>query len=388
MVAGTIGRSVTGGQTWANLHYLLGLRALGHDVYYLEDVGEWSETYDWENQCNTNSLDHPAHYIDRALAPHGFADKWIYRTSDESRGMGLERFYSLCEDADLMLIRGVPMLVWRREYDAPGQRSFIDVDPGFTQIRLANREQALVETVARCETLFTYGTRIGQPDCTIPTVGRVWHATVPPIDLDAWPRQSPCADGPLTMIVRWRGVHDVQHNGVRYGQRDQEFPRFLELPRQTGARFQVALIGEGRELLEAHGWEVVDGGQVTKDLDAYRKIIVESSAEFGVAKNCYVETRGGWISDRSASFLAAGRPVVIQDTGIGDWLPVGKGVLTFQSVGDAAAAVAELKAHYEWHALEARRTAETYFGGHHVLGKLLNNAGVSTVKAFAPIDEV
>jgi hypothetical protein len=388
IVAGTIGRSVTGGQAWANLHYLLGLRALGHDVYYLEDVGQWSETYDWQNQCNTASLDYPANYIDRALAAHGFGDKWIYRTSDDSRGMNLAQFYELCGNADLMLIRGVPIVVWRSEYDSPGQRAFIDVDPGFTQIRLANHEAAFVETVARCETLFTFGTCIGRSNCTIPTVGRVWRATVPPIDLDAWPVVPLCKDAPLTTIVRWRGVHDVQYNGIHYGQREKEFPKFLDLPRQTGGRFQVALIGEGRELLEKHGWQVVDGGQATHDLDAYRKIIAESRGELGVAKNCYVDTRGGWLSDRSASFLAAGRPAVIQDTGIGEWLPVGRGVLTFQSVGEAASAIAELGANYEWHALHARQIAETYFDAARVLGKLLNDAGVSSVTACAPLDEV
>jgi hypothetical protein len=387
IVAGTIGRSVTGGQAWANLHYLLGLRALGHDVYYLEDVGQWSVSYDWQNECNTDSLDYPANYINRALAAHGFGEKWIYRTTDDSRGMSLARFYELCEDADLMLIRGVPMLVWRTEYDAPGQRAFIDVDPGFTQIRLANQEPAFVETVARCETLFTYGTRIGRADCTIPSVGRVWHPTVPPIDLSAWPALPLCKDAPLTMIVRWRGVYDVAYNGVQYGQREKEFPKVLDLPRETGGRFQVALIGEGRELLEKHGWEVVDGGQATRDLDAYRKIIAESSGEFGVAKNCYVDTRGGWFSDRSASFLAAGRPVVIQDTGISDWLPVGRGVLTFRSVGEATTAVAELTANYEWHALHARQIAETYFAATRVLGKLLNNAGAQAVAACAPVDK-
>jgi hypothetical protein len=130
----------------------------------------------------------------------------------------------------------------------------------------------------------------------------------------------------------------------------------------------------GRELLEKHGWKVVDGGYATRDLDAYHKFIAESHGEFGVAKNCYVDTHGGWFSDRSASFLAAGRPVVIQDTGIGDWLPIGRGVLTFRSASEAVAAVAELEANYEWHAVHARQIAETYFDAKRVLGKLLNEA--------------
>ena len=187
--------------------------------------------------------------------------------------------------------------------------------------------------------------------------------------------------GSLTMIIRWRGVRDVQYDGVQYGQREKEFPKFLELPRATGGRFQVALIGEGRELLEKHGWKVLDGGQATRDLDAYRKIIAESRGEFGVAKNCYVDTRGGWFSDRSASFLAAGRPVVIQDTGIGGWLPVGRGVLTFQSHNEAVTVIAELDGNYEEHALHARHIAEIYFDASKVLEKLLNDTALSEVKA-------
>ena len=385
ILAGTIGRSVTGGQTWANLHYLLGLRALGHDAYYLEDVGEWSETYDWRTQCNTNSLDHPANYIDHALSAHGFGNKWIYRTNDDCRGMSIAQFGELCEQADLLLIRGVPILVWRPDYDAPRRRAFIDVDPGFTQIRLANREPAFVETMAHCESVFTYATRMGRPDCTIPSAERIWHPTVPPIDLDAWPALTPIPTAPWTTIVRWRGVNDVQHNGVRYGQRDQEFPKFFGLPHATGARFRIALIGDGRTALEVNGWEVVDGGEATPDLESYRRFISDSRGELGIAKQCYVDTRGGWISDRSVSYLAAGRPVIVQDTGIGDWLSVGRGVLTFQSYGDAAAAVADLEANYELHAASARQIAERFFDAKHVLGKLLDEANNSIVTFNHPV---
>ena len=180
--------------------------------------------------------------------------------------------------------------------------------------------------------------------------GTIWQPTVPPIDLDAWPVLPPQPDAPLTTIVRWRGVHDVKHNGAEYGQRDKEFPKFFGLPRATGASFRVALIGEGRASLEQHGWQVVDGGHATQDLESYRTFIAESRAEIGIAKQCYVNTRGGWFSDRSASYLAAGRPVVVQDTGIGDWLPVGRGVLTFRSFEEAMAAVAELEANFEVHA--------------------------------------
>ena len=136
ILTGSIGRSVTGGQGWANLNYLLGLRSLGHEVFYLEDVGQWSSTYDWVAEQMTDSLDYPAEYIAATLEPWGFADHWTYRAGDETRGMSLAEIKAVCQDADLLLIRGVPLLEPRAEYLAINRRAFIDVDPGFTQFRL------------------------------------------------------------------------------------------------------------------------------------------------------------------------------------------------------------------------------------------------------------
>jgi hypothetical protein len=371
ILAGTIGRSVTGGQAWANLHYLLGLRALGHDVYYLEDVGDWSETYDWQSQCNTSALDHPARFINDSLAPFGFGQRWTFRTTDDARGIPLTDYDELCRTADLLLIRGVPMLSWRDEYSRPRRRAFIDVDPGFTQLRLLNGEPALAETVARCETLFTYATAIGRAECLIPDAGRTWLPTVPPIDPAAWPASPAPSDTAFSTIVRWRGVHDVELGGLRYGQRDREFPKFFDLPRLTGERFRVALLGEGRDSLERHGWEVVDGGEATSTITSYRDFILQSKAEFGIAKQCYVEMRSGWISDRSVSYLAAGRPVVVQDTGVGDEYRAGQGFVTYRTPDEAVAAVADVSANYQSCARQATALVREHFDAQRVLEQVL-----------------
>jgi hypothetical protein len=199
----------------------------------------------------------------------------------------------------------------------------------------------------------------------------VWHPTVPPIDLDAWPVAPLPGSAPLTTIVRWRGVHDVELNGVRYGQRDKEFPKFFDLPRLTGAGFRIALIGGGRVELESHGWEVVDGGDATSTLDSYRDFIIRSRAEFGIAKQCYVETCGGWISDRSVSYLAAGRPVVVQDTGADETLTQEGGMLTFGNLDEAVSAIADLNANYDHHAAQAAQLAMDHFDAKAVLTRLL-----------------
>jgi hypothetical protein len=375
VLAGSIGRSVTGGQAWANLQYLLGLRALEHEVYYLEDSGQWSIVYDWEAGQPTWDADYPAGYIRDVLQCHGWGERWAYRTADESRGLSIAAVRELCAAADLLLIRGIPFLQWRPEYDLPKRRAFIDIDPGFTQIRLANNEPAFAETIAKCEDLFTFAQRIDRPDCKIPRVNRRWLPTLPPVFLDGWPFVSPGATANFTTIARWRGMKDVHYEGVVYGQRDREFPKFLELPRRTGQPFLLALTGGGESECQQHGWEIVPGWMASKSPDDYRRFVQQSRAEFGVAKHCYVETRGGWFSDRSVCYLASGRPVVVQDTGLSDWLPTGAGVLAYRTLQDAVAQVQAVNSDYESHHMAARKIAQEYFDSAGVLQRLLQMCG-------------
>lgn len=374
IVCGAIGRSVTGGQAWANLQYLIGLRELGHEVYYLEDVGDWSSTYDWEAGQETDSLDYPSDYIRRSLGPYGFGDRWMYRAGDKSCGLKIDEMRHLCAEADLLLIRGIPFIIWRPEYDLPRRRAFIDVDPGFTQIRLAHQEPAFAETLGKCERLLTLAQRIGYSDCSIPTVGREWAKTVSPIALDEWPVVPPIDDAVFTTIVRWRGFKNVRYDGVEYGQRDREFPKFLDLPQHSTQTFRVALTGGSAERLTRHGWQVVDGWQASRDTAVYRHFIQQSRAELGIAKHCYVETKGGWFSDRSVCYLASGRPVVVQDTGLADWLPTGSGVLTFRSRTDAVRGVERVNSDYAAHSDAARRIAAEHFCTNKVLNRLLESA--------------
>jgi hypothetical protein len=169
------------------MQYLAGLRHLGHDVYYLEDCGETSCVFDWEAGESTFELDYPAAYIRNCLEPLGFGDRWIYRAGDDARGMSLLEFRAICAEADLLIMRATPMWTWRPEYALPRRRIFIDVDPAFTQFTLANGNHGLAEGIDRCERLFTIGQRIGAADCPIPTSGREWLKTLPPVSLTDWP---------------------------------------------------------------------------------------------------------------------------------------------------------------------------------------------------------
>lgn len=373
IVAGTIGRSGLGGQAWAVLQYLLGFRALGHDVIYLEDCGESSWVYNWDTNEWTTELDYPAAYVRACLEPFGFAGKWIYRTNEGSLGMPLNSFIERCASADLLILRAVPLWVWREEYNAPTRRAFLDVDPGFTQVSIAQGDQGIADGVARCERRFTVGQRIGASDCPVPTEAGPWIPTLPPVFLVEWPQSSTAADA-FTSVIRWQGFREATHQGAGYGQRDKEFPKFFDLPRLTGQKFRVAMMGTKPETLTTHGWEVAPGEIISRTPQSYRDFIRSSRGEFGVPKHGYVATRGGWVSDRSVCYLAAGRPVLMEETGISKCVPCGEGLVTFCDLEGAVAAIADVNRDYFRHSAAALRLATEVFSTEKVLPRFLDAA--------------
>jgi hypothetical protein len=371
--AGTIGRSGLGGQAWANLQYLLGFRALGHEVFYLEDCGSTSWVYDWEKSDWTYALDYPAACVRACLEPFGLDCRWIYRTDTDSRGAPLSELTRFCAEAEVLIVRAVPLWVWRPEYDRTRRRAFIDVDPGFTQISVANGDRGLAEGIARCERRFTIGQRLGDPGCVVPTAGGPWLKTLPPVFLPEWP----CAQSEetqFTSILRWQGFKDVAYRGVSYGQRDREFPDYLDLPRLTRQKIRIAQMGADPRLLAGHGWEVLPGEVISRTPASYREFIRTSRAEFGVAKHGYVKMQSGWFSDRSVCYLASGRPVLVENTGLDDWLPVGEGVVTFHDPAGAIAGMDRINSDYERHRRAARELAERIFDSDRVLDALLEAA--------------
>ena len=374
VLSGCLGRLPLGGHAWAHLQYLVGLHAGGHEVYYLEDAGAESWVYDWDSQEFRTDLEYPGAYIKSCLEPFGLGDRWAYRAGDHSRGIGAEALREICSQADLLLVFASPLAPWRDEYDLPRRRAFVDVDPGFVQMRVANGEPALQETIARCERLFTVGQRIGAADCEIPTLGRHWWTTVPPVVLSEWPVASDGEATHFTSVMQWGGYPEVVFDGARYGTKADEFWKFVDLPCRTTQPLQIALTGGQPEALARQGWDVVEGWVPSRTPWSYRSFIQRSRAEFSVAKHGYVRTRGGWFSDRSVCYLASGRPVLVQDTGLSDWLPVGEGVLAFDDVRRAALAIEAVNAAYPRHQRAARRIAETYFASDRVLPELLEAA--------------
>jgi hypothetical protein len=356
------------------MQYLLGLRALGLDVYYLEDCGEGSWVYNWETEVLTTDLDYPTSYVRECLREVGFESRWIYRAGDESVGLPLRDFIDVCAEADLLILRAAALPVWRPEYQRPSRRIFIDSDPGFTQINIANGKHELVTSVNNCEHLFTIGQNIGSEGCLIPEAGRRWIKTLPPIALSYWPFVNDSGGDHFTTTMQWRSYPDVVFEGIRYGNKDKEFSKIIELPSYTTQRLQIALTGADAAMFAKHGWEVVPGWVVSRTISSYQEFIQQSRAEFSVAKHGYVEMRTGWVSDRSICYLASGRPILVQETGISEWLPTGDGALTFSDVQGALQGVEIINSDYERQRRAARHLAEEFFAAERVLPPLLEAA--------------
>jgi hypothetical protein len=256
---------------------------------------------------------------------------------------------------------------------------FLDIDPGFGQMW---RELGLADVVAGHDAFVTIGENVGQPGCPVPTCGLDWTTTPQPVVLDHWPATSPPADGALTSVASWRGVYGpVEYQGTVYGLRVHEFRKFVDLPRRCSYSCRLALDIHPSEtkdlaLLAESGWELADPRRVAGDPWAYQAFIRKSAAEFMVAKGMYVQTACGWLSDRSLCYLATGRPVLAQDTGLRGLYPTGRGLITFTSPDEAVSAAEELRRNYSRHARAARALAEEHFDSDRVLGRLLDRLGV------------
>lgn len=385
-----------GGITWHYLQYLLGLARLGHDVYYIEDSGESPYYLDggasgseWVARDCSRHVDHLA----KTLSRFGFADRWAYRFPLEARWFGLSdaRRQEVLRSADL-LINVSGSLEDPEKYREVPRLVYIDTDPVVTHAKIAAGRKRFDARVAAHDAHFSFGECLG---AAVPTTRYRWRPTRQPVVLSEWQPARSSRDV-FTTVMSWTSYEPIQHGGHSYAQKDVEFRRFLDLPgRVTRGAMEIALGGlehpsweedEDRasesscerpstgEHLRRRGWQVVDAHQVCGDLDSYRDYIRSSKAEWSVAKNAYVQGQPGWFSERSACYLASGRPVVVQHTGFEAVLPVGEGLLSFRNLDEAAAAIAEVEGRYARHSEAARSIAETYFDSDRVLARLVSEA--------------
>ena len=364
-----------GGATWAVLQYVLGLERLEHDVHLIEQIPATALTPAGSTLEGSDN----ARYFRAVTAAFGLegAATLVLAGTEQTVGLPYRELVAFCARAGVLLnLSGT--LTDRELCDPVPVRVYLDVDPAFTQLWQATEG---VDMRLGGHTHFaTVGLELGDPECPVPTCGVSWIRTLPPVVLTHW---KPVERPPVhewTTVAHWRGYGSIERDGVRYGQKVHAFRALFGLPPRTGARFEVALDihpDERTDLreLSANRWELLDPVAVAGDPLRYRSFVQGSAAELGVAKTGYVASRCGWFSDRSACYLASGRPVLAQGTGFERHLPTGRGLLAFSDLKEAAEGVAAVRADYTAHARAARAIAEEHLDSDRVLARLLSEVG-------------
>ncbi|HEX5223466.1 MAG TPA: hypothetical protein VFZ59_28150 [Verrucomicrobiae bacterium] len=401
IVTGLIAQHPTlGGVTWDYLQYMLGLHRLGHDVFYFEDSGEWpynldggSTGNDWVARDPSANINHLASIMSR----FDMEGRWAYHFPIDDRWFGLtdSKRKEVLQTADL-LINVSGTLMDLSEYKLIPRRAYIDSDPVFTQLKLTLGNLEFRDRVNAHNVHFTFGETLFPH--YVPDTGHFWRPTRSPIVIDEWSSSQPVRDV-FTTVMNWTSYKPLQYEGRVYGQKDIEFRKFLQLPKLVGgdARFEIAMPSlhhldwetehaasssatESNQPLSPvarlaqHGWSVVKPADHCGTLDDYRKYVQSSMAEWSVAKNGYVQGQSGWFSCRSSCYLAAGRPIVVQDTGFSKVIPTGRGILTFKTLDEAVQAVRAVSGNLKQHSAAARECAAEYFDARVILPQLIEEA--------------
>lgn len=369
------------GVTYQFLHYLMGLRRLGYDPYYVEDSGRWiydplSFEFSPDASCNIAA-------VAPILETHGFGNRWAFRGNypgGRCYGMTEEQLLQLYRQADAFLNVTASQEL-REEHMACPRRIYVESDPFAVQIKVAQGDEPTIKALEAHDTLFTFGENLGAPDCDIPVEHFRWLPTRQPVAMELWENPFPPARGTaFSTITTWHNKgKDLEWRGETwYWTKDREFKKFLDLPRRRDVKFELAVeVDEDvHRLLTANGWNIVHSLPISRDINQYRRYIQNSRGEFTVAKDQVVRPLTGWFSDRSCSYLAAGRPVITQETGFSKYLPTGKGLFGFRTMEDILSAVDIIESDYEGSCKAAREIARECFAAEKVLGSLMERAGL------------
>lgn len=380
VVAGGVGAMPFAGVAWQVLQYLEGLRRLGHEVFYLEDTQRWP--YDPVADTVCDDAGPAIAYVAKLMQRLGLGDAWAYRDVAQDgavHGASESALAAALNSADVLInLSGV--MVLRPEHLAVPVRAYLETDPVLPQIEVAQGRQFTIGFLDAHTHHFSYGENFGAPDCQVPIERYRYLPTRPPVILDWWADDGEVfslADRAFTTIANWRQTSkDIDWRGRRLTwSKDVQFERFLDLPRHVRAPIELALALDQQAVIDRlrdSGWRVRPAGPLSKDIEAYRSYIRSSAGEFSVAKEQNVALRSGWFSDRTASYLAAGRPAIVQDTGFGCALPTGEGLLPFSTLAEAQAAFEAVTADYPRHCRAARDIAAQYLRAETVLASLVD----------------
>jgi hypothetical protein len=382
VVVGTLASNPYAGMAWMHMQIAVGLRRLGHEVYYFETTSSWP--YDPVRCTQVRDSEYAVPYLARVAERFGLGDRWAYRRSySDKEWLGLSRAKAedLLAHADAALnVAGATRLA--EEGLRVGRLVYFGTDPVYQEIAFAKGVDDVRTLVEEHDEFVTYGENIGNPDCPIPPLPGLRAKTRQPVLLDFWEGTPPTKDE-FTTVCNWRqDGHDIEFRGQTYfWSKHHEFLKFLALPRRIGRPIELAMglanvRPEERSLLESNGWRLADSHAFTTDPWPYRDYVRASRGEFTVAKDQNVRLRSGWFSERSACYLAAGRPVITQDTGFGAVLPTGEGLFAFNTLEEAVGAFEAVESDYDRHSRAARAIAEEYFRAETVLAKVLEDLGL------------
>lgn len=379
MVAGALATHPLGGagNAWAFLQYALGFRELGFDTYYVEHI-DAARCIDDEWNAVPFAQSANARFFRQTMERFDLMGRCSLLEWDGPGAIGLTRrdLERLARDT-VLLINCSGRFHLASVLGAVRRRLYLDLDPGFVQIW---QEQYGVDMNLRGHDVHvTVGLNLGASDCPLPTCGIAWQTTLPPVVLAEWESTAP-AGRAYTTVGDWRGYSPVEWQGVWYGQKAEEFLRIIELPQRIAVPLEICLAIHPDEpdyrRLGANGWHLSLPREQCATPDSYRAYIRQSRGEFTVVKHGYAAGRTGWFSDRSACYLAAGRPVIVQDTGLAAHLPIGTGLLTFTDLDSAADALRRVEENYERHVAAAHAFAREYLDARRVLGRLARLAGL------------
>jgi hypothetical protein len=361
--------------------YAVGLQRLGHEVYLMEQVGSNRCTDSTGHKVPFEHWDGRRHFEATAKA-YGLWRRscLVYKRGEATHGMSFAAAVEVAKKCDLLLTRSGQISKVPEIFDHARCRAYFDGNPGHTQLQF-HRQGGDFEALDRYDYLFTMGLNIGTECCPIPVGSSSWQPVMRPVVLSMWPRCQHAPDNRrFTTVSSWKGRRSFQWEGRDAGEKSDNWLQYIDLPKMSAQEFEIALRlpaahhQTDRKLFQRHGWHISDPGTL-RTLDDYRQFIGRSRAEFSVAHNRYVALSTGWFSDRSVLYLASGRPVLVQSTGIERHLPTGRGVLTFATLDEAVAGVEEINRNYPAHCRAARDLAEEYFDSDKVLTNILHHIG-------------
>jgi GT2 family glycosyltransferase len=374
------------GVAWQTIHYLIGFQRLGYDVYYVEAHG-CTPSKLMRSELDDGAV-RAAEYIRDIMRRFDLDGHWAYHAIYEGRCFGLSetQLRELYRSASLIInLHGSHLPT--PELKATNRLIYLGTDPVEIEIELWEKKPEAIDYLTPHCAFFSYGENLGQPDCLVPVPAQFrFLPTRQPVVMEFWENHGKGDGTVFTTIGNWRQPwRQVKFKGETYRwSKHFEFQKFIDLPRRVAQPFELALSSYNetdQHLLESNGWRIRPALDISLDLDEYRRYIDGSRGEFTVAKDQNVRLRSGWFSDRAVTYLAAGRPVITQETGFSRLFPAGQGLFAFQTMEEIIAAVEAINSDYERHRRAAWTIAREYFSHEVVLTRLLRDLGLSRTPA-------